>query len=218
MDIKQKKIDYNSIDKETKEIFFYEINNHLLLDEKPSDYFNTIRDTKIFREHPFSMLYRTWETEQSPTHHPEGNVWNHTMLVVDKSAKLKNKSKDGKVFMWAALLHDIGKPDTTRNKKGKITSYDHEKVGAVLTREFLNEFTTDKGFIERVVGLVRWHMQILHVVKNLPFADIEAMKEETDVKEIALLGFCDRLGRLKVNISKEKENIDLFLKKCKINN
>ncbi|MDD2495035.1 MAG: HDIG domain-containing protein [Tissierellia bacterium] len=215
MDIKQKKIDYNVINEETKENLLNEINNHLLLDDKPSNYFYSIIDTPIFKEYPFSMLYKTRETEQSPVHHPEGNVWNHIMLVVDQAARLKNKSKNEKVFMWAALLHDIGKPDTTRNKKGKITSYDHEKVGAALAREFLSEFTTDKNFIELVVGLIRWHMQILHVVRNLPFADIESMKEETDIKEIALLGYCDRLGRLKVDVVKEKENINLFLKKCK---
>ena len=214
MEIKQKKIDYNATDEETKKILLYEINNHLLLDEKPSDYFNSIAETPIFQEHPFHMLYKTRETEQSPIHHPEGNVWNHTMLVIDQAAKLKNKSKNEKVFMWAALLHDIGKPDTTRNKKGKITAYNHEKAGEVLAREFLKEFTADKRFIELVAGLVRWHMQILHVVRDSPFADIESMKKETDVKEIALLGFCDRLGRLKVNAAKEKENIDLFLRKC----
>lgn len=216
MFIKQKKIDYNLTDEDTKKILLYEINNHLLLDEKPSEYFNSIVNTPIFQEYPFSILYKMIETEQSPVHHPEGNVWNHTMLVVDQAAKIKNKSKNEKVFMWAALLHDIGKPDTTRNKKGKITAYNHEKVGADLAREFLKEFTTDKKFIESVVGLVRWHMQILHVVRELPFADIESMKEETDVKEIALLGYCDRLGRTKVDVVKEKENISLFLKKCNL--
>lgn len=214
MFIKQKKIDYNLTDEDTKKILLYEINNHLLLDEKPSEYFNSIVNTPIFREDPFHILYRMIETEQSPIHHPEGNVWNHTMLVVDQAAKIRNKSKNEKVFMWAALLHDIGKPDTTRNKKGKITAYNHEKVGADLARQFLEEFTTDKNFIKAVVSLVRWHMQILHVVRDLPFADIDTMKEETDVKEVALLGFCDRLGRTKVDFIKEKENIKLFLKKC----
>jgi len=214
MELKQKKINYDLIDEETKKILFYEINNHLLLNDMPSKFFNSIIDTKIFKEYPFNLLYKLRDTEQSSKHHPEGNVWNHTMLVVDYAAKKKRKSKNEKVFMWAALLHDLGKPDTTRNRKGKITSYDHEKVGAVLTENFLREFTNDDKFIKSVSILVKYHMQILHVVKSLPFADIHSMKAEADIKEVALLGFCDRLGRLNVNTKEEENNISLFIKKC----
>lgn len=214
MQLKQKEINYNLLDDETKEILLYEINTHLLMDEKPSEYFNSILDVPIFKEHPFCMLYNLKKAEQSPVHHPEGNAWNHTMLVVDYASKQKNKSKNEKVFMWAALLHDIGKPPTTKVRKGKITSYDHEKVGAVMAREFLEEFTTDESFINDVCSLIRWHMQILHVVKNMPFGNIKDMKEETDINEVALLGYCDRLGRKNPDVEKEQNNIEVFLKKC----
>jgi putative nucleotidyltransferase with HDIG domain len=215
MQLKQKELNFNLTDDETKEILLYEINNHLLMDDKPSEFFNSIADTTIFREHPFYMIYNMKYAEQSPVYHPEGNVWNHTMMVIDYAAKEKHKSKNEKVFMWAALLHDIGKPDTTKKRKGKITSYDHEKVGAVMAVEFLNQFTTDQKFIHRVEHLIRWHMQILHVVKDNGFADIKNMKEETDIEEVALLGFCDRLGRKGSDIGKEKQNIHVFLQKCR---
>lgn len=215
MQLKQRKIDYNIFNEENKEFFLYEINNHLLMDEKPSEYFNGILEVSIFKKHPFILLHNLKNAEQSPIHHPEGNAWKHTMLVIDNAAREKHKSKNDKVFMWAALLHDIGKPPTTKVRKGKITSYDHENVGANLAKEFLEEFTTDKEFIEEVCVLIRWHMQILHVVKNLPFANIKKMKEEADVNEVALLGYCDRMGRKNPDIEKEKENIALFLKKCK---
>lgn len=215
MQLKQRKIDYNILNEETKEFLLYEINNHLLLDEKPSEYFNSILEVPIFKEHPFILLHNLKNAEQSPIHHPEGNAWKHTMLVIDNAAREKNKSKNERVFMWAALLHDIGKPPTTRVRKGKITSYDHENVGANLAKEFLEEFTTDKEFIEEICALIRWHMQILHVVKNLPFANIKKMKEETDINEVALLGYCDRMGRKNPDAEEEEENIALFLKKCK---
>jgi putative nucleotidyltransferase with HDIG domain len=216
MHLKQKKLNLNKTDDEIKLLLLYEINNHILLDEQPSIFLNSIVNTKIFKEYPFNMLYKLKETEQSPIYHPEGNAWNHTMLVVDEAAKLRNKSKDERVFMWAALLHDIGKAETTKNKKGKITAYNHETVGADLCVKFLQEFTTDDKFIQKVKGLVRWHMQILHVVKDMPFADIKSMKEETDIREVALLGFCDRMGRTNVDTIKEKNNIILFLEKCKL--
>ncbi len=205
--------DGQNIDEKDKII--KEINHHLLEDECPSNYLNDISRRNIFHQAPFTMLSKLKETMQSPVHHPEGNAWNHTMLVVDEAAKVKEKSKNQEVFMWAALLHDIGKPDTTRYRKGRITAYDHDSVGAVLAKEFLNFFPFKEEFIEDVVKLVRWHMHILYVTKDLPFSRIEEMKNEVDIHELALLGCCDRLGRLNVDKKKEEENINLFLEKCK---
>ncbi len=68
-------------------------------------------------------------------------------------------SENPKVFMLAAFLHDIGKPPTTRNRKGKITSYDHDKVGSRMAKEFLQEVHEDNHIIDQVMNLVRWHMQ-----------------------------------------------------------
>jgi len=197
---------------------FEEINKHLLNDDKPSLYFNGSFNTFQAQQSPLDLLIRLKGTEQSPKHHPEGNVWNHTMMVVDEAAKIKDESSDEKVFMWAALLHDLGKPDATKNRNGKITSYDHDKIGKVLTKKFLYEFTDEDEFIEKVSELVRWHMQILYVANDLPFADISSMKKNTDVYEIALLGLCDRLGRTGANKVEEEINIRKFLKKCNASN
>lgn len=198
----------------TEKLLFEEIENHLMNDDKPSEYIERIFNGHSDYSYPYNMLYRLKQTGQSPKHHPEGNVWNHTMLVVNEAAKLKNRSSEPRAFMWAALLHDIGKPDTTRIRNGKITSYDHDKAGAKLAQKFLKALTDDSSFIESVVALVRWHMQILFVVNDLPFADIKSMKNQTDVNEIALLGLCDRLGRLNPDKTIEKENIKIFLQKC----
>lgn len=196
-----------------KEGIFDEITVHLLQDSVPSDYFNRSSGEPFFNEFPFTMLLRMKETEQSPVHHPEGCVWNHTMLVLDNAAKLKAESAYPKAFMWAALLHDIGKPDTTRLRNGRITSYDHDKLGYGLSKKFLAELTDDGGFIEKVAVLVRWHMQILFVVKGLPFADVKSMKKQADIREVALLGMCDRLGRLKPDPEAERKNVQAFLEK-----
>jgi len=193
---------------------FSDINKHLLEDSKPSIYLNEVYLDPIFKEHPFSMLYELKKTEQSPTHHPEGNVWNHTMLVLDEAANLKVKSKNQVALMWAALLHDIGKPPTTKLRKGKMTSYDHDKVGAELSKEFLHTFTDDAEFVNEVYQLIRYHMQILFVVKDLPFADIKGLKLNADIKELALLGLCNRFGRQGSDRTKEEKNIEVFLQKC----
>lgn len=193
---------------------FDEINEHLLNDSAPSAYLNSIIDHADFHKYPFRLLLDLRKTEQSPIHHPEGNVWNHTLLVVDEAAKTKQKSKNPKIFMWAALLHDIGKPPTTKIRKGKITSYDHDKVGAKLAEEFLNFFHCDKDFTAQVCALIRYHMQILFVVKKMPFADIKGMHSITSFEEIALLGYCDRMGRTGADTNLEESNINQFLKIC----
>ena len=195
---------------------FQEMETHLLQDERPSRYFNTLFEDPLFTKYPFEMLGRLKQTKQSPVHHPEGNVWNHTMLVIDEAARIKTESRDQKAFLWAALLHDIGKPGTSKIRKGKITSYDHDKLGAELAGKFLTEFIQDSNLVQSVISLVRWHMQILFVVHNLPFADGESMKRQTDLHEIALLGFCDRMGRIGADRQEEENNIQLFLQKCKV--
>lgn len=193
-----------------KQALFSEMDRHLREDEKPSLFFKSLEEKEL-TEFPFSMLERLKETEQSKVYHPEGSVWNHTMLVVDEAAKVKKKSGDARAFLWAALLHDIGKPDTTKLRGGRITAYDHDKVGAPLAKRFLKEFSEDERWIEAVCALVRWHMQILYVAKSPSFAEIEKMKRQTDIRDVALLGLCDRLGRLGADREKEEDAVAAFL-------
>jgi putative nucleotidyltransferase with HDIG domain len=192
---------------------FEEINTHLLQDNEPSLYLKKLLKEDVFKEFPFSLLYQLQFTKQSPVHHPEGNVWNHTLMVVDEAANRKNLSKEPRVFMWAALLHDIGKPATTKMNRDKITAYNHDKEGAKLAFEFLEYFNEDKDFIEKVRALVEFHMHILFVVKDMPFANVAKLLKQTDYKEVALLGLCDRLGRGEVSLKKEEDNVKAFLDK-----
>ncbi|BDR66270.1 phosphohydrolase [Clostridium tetani] len=203
---------------EEKHTIFKNIEKHLLQDENPSEYLNKLSEEGLLKEYPFNLLDNLKKTDQNLTHHPEGNVWNHTMMVLDRAAKNKEFSEDSKAFMWAALLHDIGKGTTTKIRRGKITSYNHDKEGEFLSIKFLEEFTEDKEFIKKVAALVRWHMQPLFVSKKMSFADIDGMKKECSPEEIALLSKCDRLGRGDMNedrIKKEEEDIEVFLNAAK---
>ncbi|MDV3426251.1 MAG: HDIG domain-containing protein [Bacillota bacterium] len=202
-----------------KAILFNDFNKHLLNDIKPSEYFNKEISTKdYFSEYPFYLLKVLTDTPQSPLYHPEGSVWNHTMMVLDNAALLKNKSRDSRAFMWAALLHDIGKAPTTKIKNGKITSYDHDVSGADLAFRFLSELTAEGDFVEKVTRLVRWHMQPLYVSKGLPFAHIEEMNSQVSIDETALFSLCDRLGRgglTEDKVKAEKDVIKRFTESCK---
>src|SRR5687768_10714188 len=85
-------------------------------------------------------------TPQDPEWHPEGDVFIHTSHCCDALAKLpewqKRDSESRIVYMLAILLHDTGKPKTTRRemKKGtmRIVSPEHEKEGGALAESFLN--------------------------------------------------------------------------------
>jgi tRNA nucleotidyltransferase (CCA-adding enzyme) len=204
---------------EIKQIF-EDFDRHLMEDEKPSLYFNNMLSQGLFyKVQPFTMLGELVKTPQSVQHHPEGNVWNHTMLVVDLAAYHRLESEAPRVFMWAALLHDIGKPATTKSRRGKITTYDHDKLGERLVVKFLEPLIEDKRFIDAVAKLVRWHMQTLFVVKDMPFADTATMLQQVKLEEIALLSLCDRLGRGNMTAeteAHERENIKQFTRKSQI--
>jgi putative nucleotidyltransferase with HDIG domain len=190
---------------------FAEITAHLLRDDRPSEYIAGLSEQQRYKEYPFAMLWKMKTTEQSAKYHPEGSVWNHTLLVLDEAAIVRSKVKDPDVFMWAALLHDIGKPGTTRVKNCKITSYDHDKEGEKLCVEFLSCFTEDQTFISEVAALVRYHMHMLYVQKNLPFQDVKALLQRVEVEDIALLCRCDRLGRLGADLAAEETNYIQFI-------
>ena len=192
---------------------YKEIDLHLLSDEAPSEFLAELIKSPDFRQFPFSLIYELKNTQQSPLHHPEGSAWTHTLMVTDQAAKNKARSRDPRAFMWAALLHDIGKPSTTRVRNGRITSYDHDTVGAELVKDFFKEFDEKSEFINKVSNLVRYHMQILFVSKSMQRQDLRGITENSDAAEIALLGLCDRLGRKGANEEAEQENIRLFLEK-----
>ncbi len=197
---------------------FIEFETHLLNDDKPSLYFKKLAAIGLLNDtYPFTLLGDLQKVEQSPEFHPEGSVWEHTLLVVDLAAERRHLSENPRVFMWAALLHDLGKAHTTRVRRGKITAYDHDKHGAKLAIDFLKEFTKDKEFISQVSYMVRWHMQILYVIKKLPFADIDKMINEVPPGEIALFSECDRLGRGNMDEKSQQAelaNVKFFLQQC----
>jgi len=198
----------------TTEMLFWEIDRCLVADSQPSDFIINVSEEVVFKKPPFDKLYALKSTGQNPKYHPEGSVWNHTMLVVDMAASVRAVSRNARAFMWAALLHDIGKAPTTRMRKGKLTSYNHDIVGAKLAKEFLSCFITDDTFICTVSNLVRWHMQVLFAAKQPHSVNIREMAEKTDLRELALLGLCDRFGRLYVDRDSELKSVRDFLRLC----
>ena len=195
-----------------KEIFL-KINEILLTSSKPSKDLENLINEGYFDKEPFNKIKKLNDIEQSQKYHPEGSVLKHVFLVVDLASEYKKYSNDEKVFMWGALLHDIGKLTTTKIRKNRITSYNHDTEGKDIAIEILDSLTDDEDFKEKVSKLVRWHMQPLFYDKNLPFFQPQDMINDVEYKEIALLSLCDRLGRGNLDkdtIEYEKERIEKF--------
>lgn len=195
-----------------KEIF-KKINEILLKSLKPSKDLDTLIMEGYLDKEPFNKIKKLNDIEQNPKYHPEGSVLKHVFLVVDLASEYKKYSNDKKVFMWAAFLHDIGKLTTTRVRRNRITSYNHDIEGKDIAMKILNELTDDEKFKQKVSNLVRWHMQPLFYDKNLQFFQPQDMINDVEYKEVALLSLCDRLGRGdldKDKIKHEKERIENF--------
>jgi tRNA nucleotidyltransferase (CCA-adding enzyme) len=95
---------------------------------------------------------------QDPAHHPEGDVWVHTLMVVDAAARLRAGDDGDEALMFAALCHDLGKPGTTAADADRVRALGHEAAGVERTRAFLERLGAPVALTERVACLVRHHL------------------------------------------------------------
>lgn len=95
----------------------------------------------------------------NPKHHPEGNVWVHTLMVVDNAASVREfiPEEDRLAFMFGALCHDLAKATTTVLPECHAKA--HDVKGVALAKNFLSLMTNEKKVIETVGRLVHCHMQ-----------------------------------------------------------
>ncbi|PYT37302.1 MAG: hypothetical protein DMF52_03870 [Acidobacteria bacterium] len=104
--------------------------------------------------------------------HPEGDVWTHTLMAIDRAkAEIDGLPKERALaVMLAVICHDFGKPATTAVVDGRIRSYEHEEGGIPPTRAFLDRLNvrTLHGYDlrEQVVQLVSHHLTPSHYFKN----------------------------------------------------
>ena len=135
-----------------------EIKKALLKSEKPSVFFEVLHQSRQLHDW-FPEVQALIGVNQSPKHHLEGDVWNHTMLVLDEAAKLRHRTENPFGFMLAALTHDFGKAICSEETDGVIHSYDHETKGLPLVEAFLGRFTRETKLIRYVMNLTQLHMK-----------------------------------------------------------
>lgn len=104
-----------------------------------------------------------WSTPQDVHYHPEGNAGEHTLLVVDEAAKLSRSEifsdAERSDLMFAALLHDTGKPATSRETDGVIHAYGHEAASVKPAEVFLEHLGVSPIRTRRITALIANHMR-----------------------------------------------------------
>lgn len=101
--------------------------------------------------------------EQSPEHHPEGDVWTHTLLL------LENLPAGASVTLaMGALLHDIGKPATFERGPDRIRFHGHVDVGVEIGGRICRRLRFSNRETEQIVALIGNHMRFMHLRQMRP--------------------------------------------------
>ena len=135
-----------------------ELEKALLKADRPSVFFEVLRQIGQL-DCWFPEVKDLIGIEQDEKHHPEGDVWRHTMLVLDEGAKYRERCSYPKGFMMTCLVHDFGKVVCTETINGVIHSYGHETKGLPIVRRFLKRLTSDGKLISFVINMTENHMR-----------------------------------------------------------
>ena len=103
--------------------------------------------------------------EQPPQFHPEGDVWVHTLMLLEQL-----EAGCPMTLAWGALLHDVGKPPTFRRAPERIRFDGHVEIGVAMGAEICRRFRFSNEETRQVLALIENHMR---------FMDAQRMKEST---------------------------------------
>jgi len=132
--------------------------------------------------------------EQPPEFHPEGDVWIHTLLLLEG---LRNPSP---TLAWGALLHDVGKPPTFRVAE-RIRFDGHVEEGVRLTQGILSRLRCSREEIDQVEALVGNHMR---------FKDVHHMKDSTLKKFLRMPDFEEHLELHRLDCLASNGNLENY--------
>jgi tRNA nucleotidyltransferase (CCA-adding enzyme) len=180
-----------------------EIEKLLLLARRPSIGLRLADDLGVLAR-LFPELKALDGCPEEPEWHPEGDVWVHTLMVIDEArARIDDLPHPKRVaVMLGAVCHDLGKPETTAFSDGRIRSMDHEQAGVAPTRALLDRLNvhTVAGFDVRgqVEGIVAHHLKPLAFFKSATAVGDGAFRrlaQKVDLELLARVAESDCLGR-----------------------
>jgi poly(A) polymerase len=125
---------------------------------------------------------------QSPDFHPEGDVWVHTLLLLEQLP-----AGVPETLALGALLHDVGKPPCVGEKDGRITFYGHCETGAEMAVAICQRLRRSRATWERVEYLVRSHLRLLQA-PEMRLATLKRLLREEGFEELLALARIDALA------------------------
>ena len=152
----------------------------------------------------FSELAALVGCPQEPEWHPEGDVWVHTLLVIDRAReRIDGLERPQQIaLMLGAVCHDFGKPATTAWRDGRIRSFNHEEEGVAPAHAFLDRLNVHsvEGYDVRqqTIGLVANHLKpgMWHKVRDeVGDGAFRRLARKVDLELLARLAKADCLGR-----------------------
>jgi poly(A) polymerase len=132
--------------------------------------------------------------EQPAQFHPEGDVWIHTLMLLEQL-----EAGAPLTLAWGALLHDVGKPPTFRRAPDRIRFDGHVDVGVAIGAEICRRFRFSNDETRQILALIENHMR---------FADAERMKASTLKRFFRLEDFPQHLALHKMDCLAASCNLD----------
>ncbi len=183
-----------------------ELKKALLKAEKPSIFFELLREMNHLSLW-FPEVEKLIGIPQHSIHHKEGDVWTHTMMVLDECAKVRDKAEYPLYFMLSGLVHDFGKIVSTEFIKGDYHAYRHEIEGNDIVRAFLKRITNENALLCYVLNMTRLHMKPHMIVADTSSvrATNKMFDESLSPNDLILLSLCDGLGKIPQKPCEEAE-------------
>jgi poly(A) polymerase len=126
--------------------------------------------------------------EQSPDYHPEGDVWVHTLLLLEQLP-----AGVAETLALGALLHDVGKPRCAALRDGRITFWQHDVLGAEMAVAICQRLRRSRETWERVAYLVRNHLRLVQA-PAMRLSTLKRLLAEDGFEELLALVRIDALA------------------------
>ena len=169
-------------------------------------------------ERHLPLLGEMESTPQDSEWHAEGNVKNHTEMVISEACKIISSgdeelsSAEVVALVVGAALHDIGKPLVTREQdydgKMRIVSPHHADRGRSYAAPYMGSLDLTNQEIQMILGLIRHHHDLKKLVlRPSTRPQFSRLARTIDLRMLYLLEICDHLGRI---CSDQKEQLDIL--------
>jgi poly(A) polymerase len=160
--------------------------------------FELLEETRLL-PHLLPEISRLKGVEQPPQFHPEGDVWIHTLLMLEGLAPQSSPT-----LAWGVLLHDVGKPPTftpPSGPNGRIRFDRHVEVGTRMTEEICERLRFSNDDTAQIASLVANHLR---------FKDVPQMKRSTLKRFVRLDRFDEHMELHRLDCSSSHRNLENY--------